>query len=183
MKAIGISDCELHCLDDMGRPYKMVLHDVLHVPDAGRHIMSASSVAQHGYQTVLPCPINPQFPPGLYCPRTSTTLLKPTQRARHIPFQTISNLFYVATRSDMLGTDENRRLTRSNQCIIYSRKLGHLPLDTLWETRNCVCIELEFLNELHFPRNYISPDVSIGKMTHPPVPSSTASRPSRPNEI
>ena len=55
----------------------------------------------------------------------------------------------------MLGIDENNRSTRSNQVIVYSRKLGHLPLATLWETRNCVR-GLEFLRESHFPRNYLS---------------------------
>jgi hypothetical protein len=66
MMAIGIGNCELHYLHDMGRPYKMVLHDVLYVPDAGCHIMSASSVGQQCYQTVLSCPNNTQFPPGSF---------------------------------------------------------------------------------------------------------------------
>ena len=56
MKAIGMGNCELHCLDNMGQLFTMVLYDVLHVPEAGRHIMSASCAAQYGFQTVLPCP-------------------------------------------------------------------------------------------------------------------------------
>ena len=143
--------------------------------------MSSSCVAQQGFQSVLPCP-NGLFPPGLYCPRTSTVPLKPTQQARYIPLQTVNGLHYVATRSDMLGTDANRRLTRSNQCIVYSRKLGHIPLATLWETRQCVR-GLEFLRESHFPRNYVSSDVMVGKMTHVDMPKSTGTRPSRPNEV
>ena len=181
MEAIRIGDCEIHTLDNMGRPFKMILRDVLHVPGASRHIMSASCVAQQGFQSVLPCQ-NGVFPPGLYCPRTSTTLMKPTQQARYIPFQTVNGLHYVATRSDMLGTDANLRLTRSNQCIVYSRKLGHIPLATLWQTRQCVR-GLEFLSESHFPRNYVSSDVMVGKMTHVDIPKSTGTRPSRPNEV
>ena len=52
----------MHCLDNMGRPCKLVLTYVLHVPNASRNLMSASALAAQGYQTVLPS-INATFPP------------------------------------------------------------------------------------------------------------------------
>ena len=39
MQAVGIGDCEVYVVDNMGRPYKLVLLDVLHVPEAGKNLM------------------------------------------------------------------------------------------------------------------------------------------------
>ena len=39
MEAIGVGDCCIHTLDNMGRPHKIILSDVLHVPTANKHLM------------------------------------------------------------------------------------------------------------------------------------------------
>jgi hypothetical protein len=68
MQAVGIGDCLVHCVDNMGRPCKLEIKDVLHVPTASRNLLSSSSLAA---QIVL------AFPPGLYFPRRARSLLKP----------------------------------------------------------------------------------------------------------
>ena len=65
---------------------------------------------------------------------------------------------------------------------MFSRKLGHCPLQTLWDTRKVVT-GLESLADSHFPRNYVSGDVHVGKSTKADQPSSTMTVPSRPNEV
>ena len=62
--------------------------------------------------------------------------------------------------------------------ILYSRKLGHLPLATFsgWETVTRKCVRsLEFLENSHFPRNYVSGDAITGKMPDVNIPSSSKS--------
>jgi hypothetical protein len=65
--------------------------------------------------------------------------------------------------------------------IVYSRKFGHCPLQTLWDTRKVT--GLECLADSHFPRNYVSADVRVGKSTAANQPSLTHTVPSRPNEV
>ena len=65
---------------------------------------------------------------------------------------------------------------------MFSRKFGHRPLQTLWDTRKVVT-GLESLADSHFPRNYVSADVRVGKSTVADQPSPTATVPSRPNEV
>jgi hypothetical protein len=85
MEAIGIGDCCIHTLDNMGRPHKIILRDVLHVPTANKHLMSGSCMAMQGYQVIHPCP-NAQFPPGLYLPATK---LPCDAQPSFIPLQTV----------------------------------------------------------------------------------------------
>jgi hypothetical protein len=180
MQAVGIGDCLVHCLDNMGRPCKLEIKNVLHVPTASRSLLSSSSLAEQGYQTVLPS-VHATFPPGLYFPRRARSPLVPGsgQQPRYIPFETLNGLYFLSTRNDTGPAPPN---TRANEVIIYSRKLGHCPLQTLWDTRKVVT-GLESLADSHFPRNYVSGDVRIGKSTAADIPSSTLTVPSRPNEI
>jgi hypothetical protein len=177
MQAVGIGDCLVHCADNLGRPCKHLLKDVLRVPAASQNLMSASAMAQQGYQTVLPS-AKAIFPPGLYLPRRSLEQ-NSLQQSCYIPFETINGLYYISTRHDT-GPDPPH--TRANEVIIFSRKLGHCPLQTLWETRKVVT-GLESLADSHFPRNYISGDVLIGKSKTADQPPSTGTVPSRPNEV
>ena len=62
---------------------------------------------------------------------------------------------------------------------MWSRKLGHMSLETLRQTKNCVN-GLEELSETRFPKNYISSEVKIGKMQHVDMPKATGTRASRP---
>ena len=96
MQAVGIGDCLVHCSDNMGRPCKLEIKNVLHVPTASRNLMSSSSLAEQGYQTVLPS-VQAVFPPGLYLPRRARSPLKPGsgQQPRYIPVETINCLYYI----------------------------------------------------------------------------------------
>jgi hypothetical protein len=180
MQAVGVGDCLVHCVDNMGRPCKLELKDVLHVPTASRNLLSSSSLAAQGYQTILPS-VQPAFPPGLYLPRPARRSLKAgsNQQARYLPFETINGLYYISTRND---TGSAPPKTRANEVIVFSRKFGHCPLQTLWDTRKVVT-GLESLADSHFPRNYISADVRIGKSTVADQPSTSDTIPSRPNEV
>ena len=179
MKAIGIGDCTVYTLDNTGRSFKLTLKDALHVPGATKNLMSATCLSQQGFQTVLPC-VNGNFTPGLYCPKDKKSSLNP----KFIPFETVQGLHYIATWSDG-QIDHAPPITYTNQVIVFSRKLGHCPLATLWKTKNCVQ-GLESIQESHFPRNYVSEDAIIGKMTKANIPSmsSTAAglKATRPNE-
>jgi hypothetical protein len=180
MQAVGIGDCLVHSVDNMGRPCKLEIKDILHVPTASRHLISSSAVAAQGYQTVLPS-VQPAFPPGLYFPRRARSTLVPgsNQTPRYIPFETINGLYYISTRND---TGPAPPKTRANEVIVFSRKLGHCPLQTLWDTRKVVT-GLESLADSHFPRNYISADVRVGKSTAADQPSATDTVATRPNEV
>ena len=150
MQAIGIGDCLVHCVDNMGRPCKLEIKDVLHVPTASSNLLSSSSLAAQGYQTILPS-VQPSFPQGLYLPRNTRRPLQvgSNQQPRYIPFETINGLYFISTRND---TGPAPPKTRANEVIVFSRKFGHCPLQTLWDTRKVVT-GLESLADSHFPRN------------------------------
>ena len=101
------------------------------------------------------------------------------QQPRYVPFETINGLYYISTRNDT-GPDPPK--TRANEVIIFSRKLGHCPLQTLWDTRKVVT-GLETIADSHFPRNYISGDVMLGKSKTADQPGPTGTVPSRANEV
>ncbi len=125
--------------------------------------MSSFFLGKDGYQTVLPCE-NALFPPGIYCPRPARRPLKANsaQQPKYVPLQQVNGMNYLFSRADISSSPP---ITRKNQVIVFSRKLGHMPLETLWNTCKCVS-GLDFLANSHFPRNYISSDAMVGKMPH-----------------
>jgi len=171
MKAIGVGDCTLNCLDNRGKPCKIKLTNVLHVPEASRSLISSSSLSVEGYQTVLPSAAE-TFPSGLYLP-------KQKKLSTFIPLSSMNGLYFIACRSD-----GKRDVTESkeNMVIKLSRKMGHCPLQVLWDTRKVVK-GLEHLDDTHFSRNFITSDVRKGKLVQASVPHSTENTPSRPNEV
>ena len=109
------------------------------------------------------------FPAGIYQPRRN---VKSGGAGReHIPFQCVNDLYYISTRND-LHDKRGCPLTRSNKSLVWCRKLGHCSLEVLRQTRNCV-VGLEDLADLKFPRNYIAPEVKIGKLKHALQPKFT----------
>jgi hypothetical protein len=89
MQAIGIGDCTVSSLDNMGNPCKLVLQDVLYVPETGKNLIFAYCIGKDGYQVVLPSD-NATFPLGVYCPRQALRLLKAdsAQQLRYIVYTT-----------------------------------------------------------------------------------------------
>ena len=170
MKAIGVGDVDLHCVNNLGEQCIVTLKDVLHVPEAQKNLISVACLAQDGYQSVFPSS-KPIFAPGLYLPN------RKGNKQVYIPYQVVNNLFYLSSRNDL--RDEQGPITRSNKYIVWSRKLGHMSLETLRQTKNCVS-GLEELSETRFPKNYISSEVKIGKMQHVDMPKATGTRASRP---
>ena len=105
---------------------------------ASRNLMSASAMAQSGFQTVFSSVFGVALMHGS------------KQQPRYVPLR--PSMAYISIRNDT-GPDPPK--TRANEVIIFSRKLGHCPLQTLWETRKVVT-GLETLADSHFPRNYVS---------------------------
>ena len=143
MKAIGIGDCLIHCLYNYGNSVEFLIPDVYHVPDAGRRLMSTRATSARGCQFILPSSAE-KFPPGLYMPDIGTRS-RSKYPSRYIPFDTMGGLLYISTRND-LGTEPPH--TKENDIIFASRKLGHCPLQTLWDTRKVVT-GLESLKDSH----------------------------------
>jgi hypothetical protein len=168
MQAIGVGDVDLHCVDNMGNPCVLPLKDVLCIPEANKSLVSVSMLAKQGYQCVYPCP-DPVFPPGVYQPRRNHKTGGAGRK--HIPFQCLNDLYYLNTRNDLHDESEGP-LTRSNKYLVWCRKLGHCSLEVLRQTRDCV-VGLEDLAASKFPRNYIAPEVKIGKLKHAPQPALT----------
>jgi hypothetical protein len=112
-----------------GSPRAATRHPVLYVPEADKNLISPYCIGKDGYQVVLPSD-NATFPPDVYCPRPARRPLKAdsAQQPRYIPLQLVNGLNYVSNCADMGSVPP---LTRSNQVIVFSRKLGHMPLETL----------------------------------------------------
>jgi hypothetical protein len=96
MQAIGMGDCTVSSLDNIGDPCKLVLQDVLHVPEAGKVLIFAYC---KGYQVDLPSD-NATFPPGVYCPRQARRPLKAdsAQQRWCIPLQLVNFRSMVSIR-------------------------------------------------------------------------------------
>ncbi len=125
MQAIGMGTCTLHCVDNVDRPCKILLKDVLHVPLANRSLLSTSALSAQGYQAVLPSS-TATFTPGLYIPRNGVST--PSLSPRFIGFDTINGLHYIASRND---TEEPLSPTKDHAAARFSRQLGHCSLQTL----------------------------------------------------
>jgi len=106
-------------------------------------------------------------------------LPKQTKSSIFIPLNSINGLYFIATRSDLKRDFQE---IKENVVIKLARKFGHCPLQVLWDTRKVV-EGLEHLEESHFPRNIITPEVRRGKSVQASTPSSTGNTPSRPNEV
>ena len=125
MQAIGVGTCILHCVDNLYRPCKIVLKNVLHVPLAKCSMFSTSALSAQGYQAVLPSSAA-TFTPGLYFPCSGAAA------PRFIRFNTINGLHYISSRHDH---PEPLQPTAANAAVRFSRKLGHCSLQNPWDTR------------------------------------------------
>ena len=90
MKAIGVGDVDLHCVNNLGEQCIVTLKDVLHVPEAQKNLISVACLAQDGYQSVFPSS-KPIFAPGLYLPN------RKGNKQVYIPYQVVNNLFYLSS--------------------------------------------------------------------------------------
>jgi hypothetical protein len=48
MQAIGVGDCDLHCVDNMGNPCVLTIKDVLCIADANKSLISVSMMYREG---------------------------------------------------------------------------------------------------------------------------------------
>ena len=82
-------------IDSNGVARSLLLRDVLHVPEAGKNLISVSELSKSGYQCVLPSK-SPVFPPGLYSGKKSSD-----GSLQHLPFDSVGSLFYLRTLCDL----------------------------------------------------------------------------------
>ena len=170
MTAVGVGDCAYPVMDSDGNPHTLVLKDVLHVPDAGKCLVSVSELCKDGYQCVLPSS-NPVYPPGLYSTRKTVD-----GRNKSLPFENVGSLFYIRTFD---ASEVPAEFGSRNSWIVYHRKLGFMPLDTLRNTISC-SVGLDDLLKSPMPRNYVSAAVRLGKSVHIDRPKFRNHRTSRP---
>ena len=65
LQATGIGNCQITVMTSSGELTKLVLHDVLYVPEARRNLLSTSKLSQDRFQVVLPA-TDSIFNPGIY---------------------------------------------------------------------------------------------------------------------
>ena len=173
LQAIGMGNCQITILTASGELSRLVLHDVLYVPDARRNLLSVSKLAQDRFQTVLPAN-DSIFCPGIYNCR------KNKSSAEHsIPIVQVGNLFHVHTCAD---AEIKRHDRAENKWILWHRRLGYMPFDTIQQMVNS-CQGLEDLQGISMPRNYISASVRQGKATNMDQPKSIQARADRPLQV
>jgi hypothetical protein len=104
--------------------------------------MSSYCICNDGYQAVLSCE-NTLFSQGVYCPLPAHNPPKAdsAQQQKYVPLQLVNGLNCLSSRVDI---GSSFPVTSKNQVIIFSRKLGHTPLETRWNIRKCVSC-LDFL--------------------------------------
>ena len=52
MQAIGVGDCDLHCVDNMGNPCVLTIKDFLCIPDANKSLISVSMLHRERYHCI-----------------------------------------------------------------------------------------------------------------------------------
>jgi hypothetical protein len=65
LQATGIGNCQITVMKSSGELTKLVLHDVLYVPESRRNLLSTSKLSQDRFQVVLPAK-DSIFSPGIY---------------------------------------------------------------------------------------------------------------------
>ncbi len=129
LQAIGIGNGLFSVLTASGEYKRLVLHDVLYVPEEHQNLLSDSKLAQDRFQVVIPAD-NSIFCQGFYNYRKNKSLA-----AQTIPIVQVGNLFHVLT----CGDAEIKRLDRAeNKWILFLRDPG--PLD---KYRDPIIIYLE----------------------------------------
>jgi len=148
---------------------------VLYVPGTAKNLLSTHCIGQQEYQLVSEAK-NPQFPPGLHFPKSSTN------HGRYVPLHQVQNLSYIATRNDFHDSG-GRMPTRANKYVVWHRKLGYMPMAALRKTKQYVT-GLEDLIDSHFPGvDYSDPAVKLGKLHHADQPGPSQHRPARALEL
>ena len=173
MTATAVGDCDLHVTDQNGCPAVIPCKDVLYVPGVAKNLLSTHCLAQQNFQLVPKTAGVPKFQPGLHFPVTKR------QNDRYVPLVYVNGLSYIATRNDMRDSS-GRMLTRNNKYIEASRKLGHMSMEALKQTKDCVR-GMEHLTFSHFPgASYSNPAGKVGKSHQVDAPGETGTRASRP---
>ena len=185
MQAVGVGDCKLKVMDNDDTIVFLNLTNVLHIPESTRNLFSPHVQGQSGYQCVLPC-TDSLFEPGLYAPKRKQHLFahsgasqSSAHQYRFVPFECVNSLLYLRTFTDLIPDGVHGPLTRSNPYLVWHRRLGFLPIETLRQTIPCVR-GLENLTSATFPAKYISPEVQMGKMQNRDRPHSHPTAAPRP---
>ncbi len=97
MQAIGVGDCDLHCVDNMGNPCVLTIKDVLCIPDANKSLISVSMLHREGYHCIYPT-THPVCPPGLYQPPRKVQSSQPKSGGvsrKHRKFLLFASMIFI----------------------------------------------------------------------------------------
>ena len=89
MQAIGVGQCDLHCVDNLVNPCILTLKDVLCISEASKLLISVSMLSRDGSMHFSST--DPVFPPGVYQPSKNARLGKSNKTS--IPLQCINDLY------------------------------------------------------------------------------------------
>ncbi len=89
LQKIGIGNCQISVLTVSGEFTKLILRDVLYVPEARRNLLNISKLSQDRFQMVLPAN-DSIFRPGIYNCRKNKS-----SSEHSIPIVPGGNLFHV----------------------------------------------------------------------------------------
>ncbi len=150
--AIGVGNCKITTQTANSELVKLILHDVLYVPDARQNLLSVNKLSQDQF-LVLPAD-NSIFLPNIYNCRKSKSSVE-----QSIPIIPVGTLFHVQTCAD---AEIRRHYRVENKWICWHQRLGFVPLATIQQKIN-TCQGLEVLQGIAMPRNNISANVRMGK--------------------
>ena len=173
LQATGIGNCQITVMTSSGELTKLVLHDVLYVPESRRNLLSTSKLSQDRFQVVFPAK-DSIFSPGIYNCRKHKSSVE-----HSIPIAHVGNLFHVHTCAE---AEIKRHDRAENKWILWHRRLGYMPFDTIQQMVNS-CQGLDDLQGISMPRNYVSASVRQGKATMMDQPKSNSTRADRPLQV
>ena len=114
LQAVGVGNCQITVLTVGGELTKLVLHDVLYVPEARRNLLSTSKLSQDRFQVVFPSR-DSIFSPGIYnCHKNKSSV------EYSIPNAHVGNLFHVHTCAE---AEIKRHDRAENKWILWHHRL------------------------------------------------------------
>jgi hypothetical protein len=169
LKALGIGNVLLTTRNVSGELETIPCHDTLYVPEARRNLLSTSKLSKSGYQFVLPTPENQKFPAGIHNCRKG-------KEQSVVPIYSVGDLYAIQTIPEC---EISRNHRKQNAWIVWHRRLGFMHFETM-RAMTSASLGMEELEKIPMPRNYVSPNVKMGKATNIDIPKPNFKRADKP---
>lgn len=172
--AEGKGDMDIVTRNNKGEFITLHLKNVLYAPTATVPLVSVNALRDDGYQTIYPEPAGGGIvQAGIYDCRKGRKSLE-----NAIPLVRSGSLVYVQIFPQLQLT---RPMRKDNLWVTWSKRLGFCSMDSLRRMTKA-CHGLEALKDAAFPRNLVSREARMGKMTTLDAPKSVVLRASQPME-